>query len=127
MERRIINTPMAPAPIGAYNQGVISNGFVFTAGQIPLDPLTGKLISGNFMQRVDQVLHNINGVLTAGGTDLSKAVKLTVFLTDLSRFSEVNAVFDKRFRGQTPPARSAVEVSKLPGGADIEIECIAVV
>jgi 2-iminobutanoate/2-iminopropanoate deaminase len=125
MERRIINTPLAPAPIGAYNQAVVSNGFVFTAGQIPIDPGTGKIVAGDFKQRIDQILHNLNAILTAAGSDLGQVVKFTVFVTDLSRYEEINAVFDHRFTGMEPPARSLVEVAKLPGGTDIEIECIA--
>ncbi len=127
MERRIVNTSLAPAPLGAYNQGTVANGFVFTAGQVAIDPATGKFIEGSFKQRVDQVLHNINGILSAAGTDLSKAVKITVFLTDLSKYTEVNEMFDQCFAGQEPPARSLVEVCKLPGGTDVEIECIAVI
>jgi len=125
--RRTIFTPLAPAPIGAYSQGIVAQGLVFTAGQIPLDPETGKLIEGDFAERVDQVLHNLNAVLAAGGTDLSHAVKLTVFLTDLTKFPVVNEVLAKRFEGFDPPARSVVEVQALPAGADIEIECIATV
>ncbi len=125
MERRIINTPLAPAPIGAYNQAVVSNGFVFTAGQIPIDPGTGKIVTGDFKQRIDQILHNLNAILTAAGSDLGQVVKFTVFVTDLNRYGEINAVFDHRFKGMEPPARSLVEVSKLPAGTDIEIECIA--
>lgn len=127
MKRRIIKTPLAPAPVGAYNQGIVANGFIFTAGQVPIDPGTGKFIQGSFKNRVDLVLHNINGILSASGSDLSKAVKITVFLTDLSKYTEVNEIFDQRFAGQEPPARSLVEVSKLPGGTDVEIECIALI
>ncbi|MFQ6612284.1 MAG: Rid family detoxifying hydrolase [Fidelibacterota bacterium] len=125
MEKRVINTHLAPAPIGAYNQAIVSNGFIFTAGQVPIDPMSGEFIKGEFKQRVDQVLHNLNAILSAAGSDLGKVVKFTVFLTDLSNYSDINAVFDQRFKGEEPPARSLVEVSKLPGGTDIEIECIA--
>lgn len=125
--RRTIYTPLAPAPIGAYSQGIVAQGLVFTAGQIPLNPETGKLVEGDFAERVDQVLHNLNAVLAAGGTDLSHAVKLTVFLTDLTRFPVVNEILAKRFEGFDPPARSVVEVPALPAGADIEIECVATV
>ncbi len=123
--RRTIFTPLAPAPIGAYSQGIVAQGLVFTAGQIPLNPETGKLVVGDFAEHVDQVLHNLNAVLAASGTDLSHAVKLTVFLTDLAQFPVVNEVLAKRFEGYAPPARSVVEVKALPAGADIEIECVA--
>lgn len=124
-ERRVIHTSMAPAPVGCYSQAVVENGFVFTAGQIPLDPATGKLVPGDFKKQVDQVLHNLNAVLSPAGTDLSRAVKLTVFVTDLKHLPEVNQVFEQCFAGLDPPARSALEVSALPGGSQIEIECIA--
>ncbi|NOZ03447.1 MAG: RidA family protein [FCB group bacterium] len=125
MERRIIHTPLAPEAIGPYNQAVVSGGLVFTAGQIPLDPKTGKLINGDFKRQVDQVLHNLNAILSAAGSDLSKAVKLTVFLTDLGQFALLNEVFSERFSGSEYPARSVVEVSALPLGAAVEIECVA--
>jgi 2-iminobutanoate/2-iminopropanoate deaminase len=127
MDRRIIHTPLAPAAIGTYNQGVVAGGLVFTAGQIPLNPQTGRLVKGDFASQIDQVLHNINGILSAAGSDLSKAVKFTVFLTDLGRFAEVNAVFERHFSGLEPPARSVVEVAALPMGAEIEIECVAAI
>ncbi len=126
MERKVIHTSQAPAAIGPYNQAIVANGFVFTAGQIPLDPATGKLIDGDFKQRVQRVLHNLNAVLSAAGTDLSQVVKFTVFLTDLSKFGEVNEVFQECFKNLEPPARSAVQVAALPLNTDVEIEAIAV-
>ena len=127
MNRRIIKTDNAPAAIGPYSQAVISNGMIFTAGQIPLNPITGKLVEGNFKDRVVQVFENISAILKAADTSLENAVKLTVFLTDLGRFAEVNEVFSKYFNGIVPPARSAVQVSALPLGVDVEIECIATI
>lgn len=126
MERKIIRTAQAPAAIGPYNQAVVSNGFIFTAGQIPLDPATMQLVDGSFKQRVQRVLQNLNAVLSVAGSDLSQAVKLTVFLTDLGKFSEVNEVFSECFDDLEPPARSAVQVAALPLGTDVEIECIAI-
>ena len=125
MNRKIIKTDKAPAAIGPYNQAVISNGMIFTAGQIPLDPATGKLVDGDFKTRVTRVMDNVSAILQEAGTDLSNAVKMTVFLTDLGRFAEINDVFVKYFDGIEPPARSAVQVSALPLGVDVEIECIA--
>lgn len=127
MSRRSIHTNLAPEAIGPYSQAIISNGLIFTAGQIPLDPMTGKLVEGDFKMRVNQVLRNLNAILSSGSTDLNHAIKMTVFLTDLSNFSLVNEVFEERFVGIDPPARSVVEVAALPIDADIEIECIATV
>ncbi len=125
MNREIIRTSNAPAAIGPYNQGMAIKGLIFTAGQIPLDPETGKLIEGNFKDRVYRVLNNIEAILAEKGSSLSHTIKLTVFLTDLGRFSELNEVFTDVFSGMEPPARSAVQVSALPLGTDVEIECIA--
>jgi len=127
MDRKVIHTSQAPQAIGPYSQAIVANGFVFTAGQLPLDPTTMQLIDGDFKQRVQRVLQNLNAVLSAAGTDLSNAVKFTVFLTDLSKFSQVNEVFETCFNDIEPPARSAVQVAALPLNADVEIECIAVV
>ena len=124
--RKIIKTSSAPEAIGTYSQGVSNGGIVFTSGQIPLIPAKGKLVDGSFSDQVKQVLENVDAVLTAGGSSLQNAVKLTVFLTDLSKFSEVNSVFSQFFES-TPPARSAVEVSALPMNAEIEIEAIGAV
>jgi|TARA_B100000470_G_scaffold221988_1_gene214340 2-iminobutanoate/2-iminopropanoate deaminase len=125
MKNQIINTSKAPQPIGAYNQAIISNGFVFTAGQVPIDPDTGNLIEGNFKERVRRVLMNLKSILEEAGTNLSNVVKFTVFLTDISNYTEVNEVFNEFIRDSEAPARSLIEVSSLPAGADIEIDCIA--
>ncbi|MDP6966236.1 MAG: RidA family protein [Candidatus Marinimicrobia bacterium] len=124
MSRSIIRTESAPKAVGTYSQGVAIDDLIFTAGQIPLDPATGKIIEGEFKERVHQVLKNLNGVLSSAGSSLDSAVKLTVFLTDMSRFTELNEAFSEVF-SKDPPARSAVEVSALPLGTDVEIECIA--
>ena len=125
MKNQIINTSKAPQPIGAYNQAIISNGFVFTAGQVPIDPDTGNLIEGNFKERVRRVLMNLKSILEEAGTNLSNVAKFTVFLTDISNYTEVNEVFNEFIRDSEAPARSLIEVSSLPAGADIEIDCIA--
>lgn len=127
MPKKIIKTNNAPLPIGSYNQAVVVNGFVFTAGQVPINPATGKLIEGTFKDRVHQVFNNLENILLAAGSDLSQVIKFTVFLIDISKYAEVNEVFNSRLDGKTAPARSLVEVSKLPAGSDIEIECIALV
>ena len=125
MKRKIIFTENAPGAIGYYSQAIISNGLVYTAGQIPLDHITGEIISDDFTEQAKQTLNNIESVLKASGTDLSKSVKLTVFITDLSNYPELNIVFKEQFDGGDPPARSVVEVSALPKDVLIEIDCIA--
>ena len=124
-ERTIIRTENAPSAVGTYSQAISAGNIIFTAGQIPLVPSTGEVIEGDFKTRVRRVLLNIDGILVEAGSSLSNAVKLTVFMTDLSRFSELNEVFLEFFE-KYPPARSALEVSKLPLGVDVEIECVAV-
>ena len=120
---KIIKTSNAPAAIGPYSQGIEHNDLVFTSGQIPLDPNTGKLVEGDFKKEVTQVLNNVDAVLKEGGSALDKAIKLTVFVTDLGKFSELNEVFKSVF-GENPPARSALQVSALPLGVRVEIEAI---
>ena len=127
MEHKIVNTNQAPLPIGAYNQGIITNGFVFTAGQVAIDPATGSLIEGSFKDRVRQVMKNLNSILKESGTNFSNVAKFTVFLTDMSNYSAVNEVFSEFIKNSDAPARSLVAVSGLPAGTDIEIECIATV
>ena len=122
----IITTSNAPKAIGPYSQGINHHHFVFTSGQIPLNPQTNKLVQDDFKAEVKQVLQNIDAVLTKGGSCLKNAIKLTVFLTDLTKFSELNEVFELFF-DDNPPARSAVEVSALPMGASVEIEAIGTI
>ena len=119
----VIETSDAPEAIGTYSQGIKSGNLVFTSGQIPLNPETGELINGDFKMEISQVLTNLNAVLKSGGSSLKKAIKLTVFLTDLSYFPQVNEVF-KKFFPENPPARSVVQVSALPMNAKIEIEAV---
>ena len=125
MNKKIIKTNKAPLPIGSYNQGIVSNGFIFTSGQVAIDPATGKLIKSSFKDRVEQVFTNLENILKASGSDLSNVVKITVFLTDINKYTEVNEVFNSRLDEASAPARSLVEVSGLPAGTDVEIECIA--
>ena len=123
MSRKVIKTDEAPQAIGVYSQGIQINNLVFTSGQIPLNP-KGKLIENDFKSECVQVIKNIEAVLKASGCALSDVVKLTVFLTDLSLFPKLNDVFKDYFK-QDPPARSAVEVSRLPMGVRVEMEAIA--
>ena len=123
MDNIVIETLDAPQAIGTYSQGIKFENLVFTSGQIPLNPKTGELMNGDFKSEISQVLTNLNAVLKSGGSSLKKAIKLTVFLTDLSYFPQVNEIF-KEFFPNNPPARSAVQVSALPMNAKIEIEAI---
>ena len=123
MGKVVIHTTEAPKAIGTYSQGIKSDNFVFTSGQIPINPQSGELIKGDFKSEVKQVLINLNGVLKGGGSSLQQAIKLTVFLTDLSHFAQVNEIFDEFFP-DNPPARSAVQVSALPMNARIEIDAV---
>ena len=127
MKRKIIHTKKAPLPIGAYNQGIVTNGFVFTAGQVAIDPATGNLIEGSFKDRVRQVMKNLNSILEEAGTNFSRVTKFTVFLTDMSNYAAVNKVFSEFIKESNAPARSLVAVSALPVGTDVEIECIATI
>lgn len=127
MEKKIIKTDKAPLPIGSYNQAVVANGLIFTAGQIAIDPSTGKLIIGSFKDRVNQVFDNLENILITAGSDLTFVVKFTVFLTNMENYTDVNEVFNSRLEEAVSPARSLVEVSALPAGTDIEIECVAIV
>jgi len=124
--RKVVATENAPGAVGPYSQAVRSNGFVFTAGQIPLDPETGDMVGESIEEQTHRVLQNLRAVLEAGGSGLESVVKMTVFMTDLSVFGRMNAVYREYFPSR-PPARSAVEVSALPLGAQIEMECVALV
>jgi len=126
MKNKIIHTENAPAAIGPYSQGIIANGFIYTSGQIPIDPISSKLVSGSFKDEVLRVLKNIEAILKEGGSSKNNLIKLTVFVTDLKLFSELNEVFINYFPDHQP-ARSAVEVSALPLGARVEIEAVATV
>lgn len=125
MNREIITTDHAPAAVGPYSQAVRAGDFVFTAGQIGLDPATGQLVAGGLEAQTRQVLANLSAVLAAAGTSLDNVVKTTIFLTDLSAFKTVNNIYGQHFTG-APPARSTVEVAALPLGALVEIEAVAV-
>jgi len=127
MNRQIISTEQAPAAIGPYSQGVVAGGqFIFTAGQIPINPKTGELVQGDIQTQTRQVLENIKAVLKASNAGLENAVKTTVFLSDMNDFAAMNEIYAEYFP-QNPPARSAVQVARLPKDVKIEIECVAVV
>lgn len=123
--KKIISTNEAPAAIGPYSQAVRSGGFLFCSGQIPLDPKSGQIVSGDIAAQTRRVLDNIAAVLRTEGLTFDDVAKTTIFLTDLEDFQTVNEVYSSYFK-QDPPARSTVQVSALPKGAKIEIEAIAV-
>ena len=125
MEKTIIKTTQAPQAIGPYSQAVQVGNMLFAAGQIPLNPATGELVTESFEAQVRQVLKNIEGVLQAVGANFSNVVKTTVFLKDMAQFAEMNAIYAQYFT-ENPPARSTIQVARLPKDADIEIEVIAV-
>ena len=125
MEREIVATDKAPAAVGPYSQAAAVGQFVFTAAQIAIDPQTGQLIEGGIVEETRQVLHNLTAVLEAAGSSLDKVVKTTIFMSDIADFQNMNRVYGEFF-ASAPPARSTVEVGRLPLGASIGIEAIAV-
>ncbi len=121
---KIISTDQAPKAIGPYSQAVISNGFAFLSGQIPLDPATGQLIDGDIAAQTERVLENLKSVLEAAGCSLASVVKTTVYLKDMGEFARMNEVYARYFTGN-PPARATVEAARLPRDVRVEIDCIA--
>ncbi len=124
MGKRIVSTDMAPAALGPYSQGVVAGPFAFLAGQLGIDPATGELAGSGTAAQADRAFRNIEAVLGAAGMGLADVVRLTLFLTDLGDFGAVNEVMAARFKS-APPARSTIQVARLPKGASIEIEATA--
>ena len=122
--RTIISTADAPKAIGPYSQAVKSNGFLFASGQVSLDPRSNEFVAGDIRQQTERVMENIKGILEAGGVNLNHVVKTTVFLKDMNDFAAMNEVYGKFFLA-APPARSTVQVARLPKDALVEIEVIA--
>lgn len=120
----VINTANAPAAIGPYSQAIKVGDLVFTSGQIPINPATGELVPGGVEEQAQQVLKNLKAVLEAAGTSLDSVVKTTVFIKDMNDFAKINAIYATYFTSN-PPARSCVEVARLPKDVLIEIEAIA--
>jgi len=119
-----VESKSAPAAIGPYSQAIIENGFIFTSGQIPLVPETGEIVEGTVKEQAEQVIKNLKAVLAAAGSDITRVVKTTCFLTDMGDFAAFNEVYSLHFTGK--PARSCVAVLALPKGAKVEIEAVAV-
>lgn len=122
---KVLHSDNAPKALGPYSQAIEVNGFVFTSGQIPIDPATDKFVTGGIKEQTRQSLTNVQNVLKEAGIDLSHVVKTTVFLSDMDNFADMNEVYAEFFV-QPFPARSAVAVKTLPKGALVEIECVAV-
>jgi 2-iminobutanoate/2-iminopropanoate deaminase len=124
MSKDVIVTNSAPAAIGPYSQAIKANGFLFTAGQIPLDPATGKIVEGDITAQAERVMKNLAAILEAAGTNFDRVVKTSCFLANLDHFADFNKVYAAYFTNQ-PPARSTFQVGRLPAGALVEVECVA--
>lgn len=122
--RNVISTPNAPKAIGPYSQAIKANGFVFVSGQVAFDPATQQIINGGISEQTDRVLKNLSAILSAAGTSLQNVVRSTVFLKNMNDFVAMNEVYAKFFNA-TPPARSTVEVARLPKDVLVEIDVIA--
>ena len=123
MSKKAIKTDHAPAAIGPYSQAVVSGNLLFTSGQLPIDPATGKIPEGSIAEKAHRVFKNLEAIAAAAGTTLDKAVKTTVFLADIANFQAVNHVYAEYFN-EPYPARSAFQVAALPLGADLEVEAV---
>lgn len=123
MTRNVVSTSQAPAAIGPYSQGVATDSLLFVSGQLPIDPATGTMIAGDIGAKTRRILENLSAIAAAAGTSLDRALKTTVFLTDLGEFKTMNEAY-AAFFAEAPPARSTVQVAALPLGSNIEIECI---
>ncbi|SHK16670.1 2-iminobutanoate/2-iminopropanoate deaminase [Anaerobranca californiensis DSM 14826] len=126
MNKTIISTKNAPAAIGPYSQAVRVGNFLYTSGQIPFDPKTMELVSTDIKEQTKQVMENLKAILEEAGTSFDKVIKTTVFIKDMNQFGDINEVYAQYF-GANPPARSCVEVARLPKDVGIEIEAIALV
>jgi 2-iminobutanoate/2-iminopropanoate deaminase len=124
--KKTVQTDQAPKALGPYAQAIVAGGMVYCAGQIPLDPRTGEVVAGGIAEQTTQVLANLRAVLKQAGSDLDKAVKTTVFIKDMNNFAAMNEVYGKpEYFGSQPPARSTVEVARLPRDVMLEIEVVA--
>lgn len=126
MNKTIIKTDKACLPVGPYNQGVSTGTLIYTAGQIPLD-VAGNMVAGGIKEQTQQVLENVQAVVTAGGSSLEKVIKATVFLKDLNDFAGMNEVYGKFFKTATAPARTTIQVARIPKDSLVEIEVVAVI
>lgn len=125
MEKQMIYTQQSPAPVGPYSQAVAAGSFVFASGQIPLDPESGAVVAGGVPEQTEQVLANLKAVLEAAGSSLAQVVKTTVFLRDMNDFAAMNSVYARHFDEASAPARSTIQVARLPKDVAVEIEAVA--
>lgn len=125
--KKIINTPKAPSPIGAYNQAILSNNLLYTSGQIAMDAKSGELHTNNIQEETKKVMQNLKAILEAAEMDFSNVIKASIFLSDMGSFAEVNEVYGSYFNDETAPARECVEVAALPKYVNVEISVIAAV
>jgi len=125
--KKIITTPNAPAPIGPYNQAVLSGNTLYISGQTPIDPSTGNLVSGSIEEETLQVMKNIEAILTAAGATFESVVKASIFVKDMRQFKAINGVYGSFFNAATAPARETIEVANLPMFVNVEISMIAVI
>lgn len=124
--KKIINTDQAPAPIGPYNQAVLTGNTLYISGQIPLDPRTGELVQNSIEEETTQVMQNLKAILNAAGMDFDNVIKSSIFISDMNNFGKINEVYGKYFSEDTAPARETVEVANLPKFVNVEISMIAV-
>jgi len=122
--KKIHKSEHAPKPLGPYSQAVEANGFIFLAGQIPIDPKTDQVVTGDIEKQTVQVMENIKAVLTVAGLNFTNVLKTTIFLTDLNDFNKVNSIYGK-YISEMPPARTTIQVAALPKAVSVEIEMIA--
>ncbi len=124
--KQTVQTQEAPQAIGPYSQGVVANGFLFVSGQIPIDPATGNVVEGDIEAQTERVFRNLAAIVAAAGSAMDRVVKTTVFLKDMGEFARMNAVYARFFPSQ-PPARSTVEVARLPRDVKVEMDLMALV
>jgi 2-iminobutanoate/2-iminopropanoate deaminase len=127
MQKQIINSELAPAPVGPYNQAVLANGILYVSGQIAIDQSTGKIILDDIEAETHQVMKNLGHILQAGGSSFENVIKCSVFVSDMQMYGRINAVYASYFDENTAPARELIEVANLPKYVNVEISCIALV
>jgi 2-iminobutanoate/2-iminopropanoate deaminase len=125
MPKKRIHTEQAPKPVGPYSQAVDVDGWLYVAGQVPIDPATGTWVKGDIAQQTERVLQNVQAILETAGGRLQDVVKTTVYMADLGEFAAMNEVYGRYFNDACPPARATIEAKNLPGGAKLEIDAIA--
>lgn len=125
--KKVINSKKAPAPIGPYNQGIVYNGILYTSGQIALDAESGEIHDASIEQETEKVMQNLQVVLEEAGTDFSKVLKTSIFLSDMNNFKAVNQIYSQYFEEETAPARETVQVAALPKSVNVEISMLVAV